>query len=70
MTKVRSPSVKMLIGSVRRRRIGLRMLLIIPKTTAVTNAVKILAICTPGKTYAVTKIANAETNQEIRISIQ
>ena len=69
ITKVRRPKVRIFIGRVRRRRIGLRMLLITPKATAVISAVRILAICTPGKTYAVTRIAKVETNQDNKISI-
>lgn len=69
ITKVRSPKVRIFIGNVKKRRIGLRILLIIPKTTAVTSAVRKLSIRTPGRRYAVTIIASADTNHEIKISI-
>ena len=38
ITKVNKPKVRMLIGSVRIRRMGLRTAFIIPKTTAATRA--------------------------------
>lgn len=39
ITNVNKPKVKMLIGSVRIRRIGFKTALIIPSTTATTSAV-------------------------------
>ncbi len=49
ITKVNSPRVKILNGSVNRRTIGLIKVLTIPKTTATTMAVKKLSTRTPAK---------------------
>lgn len=48
ITTVKSPSVMMLIGRVRKIRIGLSKVLTSPNTNAATKAVIQLAIVTPG----------------------
>ena len=49
MTNVNNPSVMMLIGKVRKIRIGRIVELMKPKTTATTSAVKGESIVTPGR---------------------
>ncbi len=69
MTKVKSPSVTILIGSVRRSSTGLIIALMIPKTTAVTKAARKLLTCTPGSKYAETMITTALKTQLIKMFI-
>ena len=59
ITKVNKPKVKMLIGKVRRIKIGLITALINPKTTTKINAVQKLAKLTPDKICAAIIIATA-----------
>lgn len=54
-TKVKSPKVSRLIGSVSSTRIGFINVLMTPKTTATISAVERSGIVTPGKIWAVTK---------------
>lgn len=48
ITNVNKPKVRIFIGSVRIRRTGLMIALIMPKTTAATKAATKLVTCTPG----------------------
>jgi len=63
MTSVKRPRVKMFMGSVRKIRIGFKIALIAPSTTAKTKAITKLSTKTPGKTYEAIAIATAEKNQ-------
>lgn len=49
ITKINNPKVKILMGRVKRIRIGLRKVLITPKTMATIKAVKTVSILTPGR---------------------
>ncbi len=60
MTRENNPMVKMLIGRVRIKIIGLMRMLIIANTTARTSAPTNVTL-TPGKRYAVIPIAIADT---------
>jgi 3-dehydroquinate dehydratase len=62
MTSEKRPSVRMVIGRVRMRRIGRMNRLIAPRITAATSAPTGVTM-TPGTMYAATKIAIAEVNQ-------
>ena len=68
-TKVKSPSVKKLIGRVKISRTGFKKAFIIPKTKATTKAVIKFATWTPGIMYAILKTTIAEITQLISISI-
>ncbi len=61
ITKVKRPIVKILIGKLRRRIIGLRKVLISPKTIATSIAGQKPTRVTPGKRYAVRAVARAVT---------
>ena len=63
MTKANNPKVTMVSGRVRRRSIGRRITLIMPKIMANTNAEAKPETWTPGRRYAVTNMANAETKK-------
>lgn len=55
MTRVKSPSVRILMGSVRMNIIGLIKAFTSPKTTETMTAVRKLFISIPGRIEAVTK---------------
>lgn len=57
--KVNRPRLKILIGRVRMTRIGRRIILMRPRTTATMRAVPKPETTTPGNRYAVTAMAMA-----------
>lgn len=65
MTRVKSPSVKIVIGSVSKRRMGFNMALAIPKITPTTTAVINDSTWTPGNTYEEMITAAALVNRLI-----
>lgn len=62
-TRVKSPIVRMFIGSVKNNTNGLINALIRPNTIATTRAARSPEIITPGNRYATTNIIKAVTNQ-------
>lgn len=66
MTKVNNPSVRMVIGRVRRKSNGFIVTLIIPRTRATIRAVVKSATCTPCSKYEVSNIAAAFRIQRIK----
>ena len=67
ITSAKSPKVIMVMGRVKIRRIGLKIALIIPKTTARIRAVIKLLTWIPGRKYAARIIAIASSSQLIKI---
>lgn len=70
ITKVKSPKERMLIGRVNMTKIGFKNALIKPKTSAAINAETNPSTTTPGKRYAVIRIAVVDISHLMRIFIK
>jgi len=68
ITKVNNPKVRMLMGSVRIKSIGLMKALIIPNASATIKAVKNVFTSKPGTKLETIRMASAESSQLARVA--
>ncbi len=69
ITNVKSPKVRIVIGKVKIIKIGFKIALKIPMTSAAIRAAVKFVTCTPGKKYAAAKTASPLNIQLIKIVI-